>query len=51
MKVWVNGNVRAKRHLRTLYRGQGVYVKQGLYRAPSHKTSVIYHDGLRRFHR
>jgi hypothetical protein len=26
-------------------------VKQGLYRAPSHKTSVIYHDGLRRFHR
>jgi polysaccharide lyase-like protein len=51
VKVWVNGNVRAKRHLRTLYRGQGVYVKQGLYRAPSHKTSIIYHDGLRRIHR
>ena len=49
VKLWVNGRVRVKKHLATLYKGQGVYVKQGFYRAPSSRTSVIYHDGLQRF--
>jgi hypothetical protein len=49
LHLWVNGRsvVRAARP--TLYRGQGVYVKQGFYRAPSSRTSVVFHDGLRRF--
>ena len=49
VKLWVNGRLRASKHLATLYKGQGVYVKQGFYRAPSSRTSVIYHDGLQRF--
>jgi hypothetical protein len=49
VKLWVNRRLRANKHLATLYKGQGVYVKQGFYRAPSSRTSVIYHDGLQRF--
>jgi len=45
----VNGKRRARGHAATLYKGQGVYVKQGYYRGPSSKTSVVYHDGLQRF--
>jgi hypothetical protein len=50
VRVWVNGSRRVSRHIATLYKGQGVYVKQGFYRGPSSKTSHIYHDGLQRFH-
>jgi hypothetical protein len=50
VRVWVNGSRKVSRHIATLYRGQGVYVKQGFYRGPSSKTSHIYHDGLQRFH-
>jgi hypothetical protein len=46
----VNGRIRIpKTHLPTLYRGQGVYVKQGFYRAHSNLTTTIYHDALRRY--
>jgi hypothetical protein len=47
--VSVNGHRRVRKHLRTLYKGQGVYVKQGFYRADSSQTAVVYHDGLRRY--
>ncbi|UGS35719.1 hypothetical protein DSM104329_02114 [Capillimicrobium parvum] len=33
----------------TLYPGQGTYLKQGFYRAPSPATSRIYHGGVTRF--
>jgi Polysaccharide lyase len=33
----------------TLYRGQGVYLKQGFYRGASPATSRIYHGGVMRF--
>jgi polysaccharide lyase-like protein len=50
VKVWVNGRVRVpKIHTATLYEGQGVYLKQGFYRAPSSLTTTIIHDGMRRF--
>jgi hypothetical protein len=49
VSLWMNGKRRAHGHTATLYRGQGVYVKQGFYRGPSSKTSVIYQDGLQRF--
>lgn len=50
VELWLNGRHRiAKTHLATLYRGQGVYVKQGFYRGHSNLTTTIYHDGLRRF--
>jgi hypothetical protein len=46
----VNGHTRVpKTHLATLYRGYGVYVKQGFYRGESLKTTTLYHDGLQRF--
>jgi Polysaccharide lyase len=48
--VRVNGRTKARKHMATLYRGMGVYVKQGFYRGPSRKTTVIYHDGMQRFH-
>jgi hypothetical protein len=45
----INGRqVIPKRHVATLYKGMGVYVKQGFYRSPSSYTSVIYQDGMRR---
>jgi hypothetical protein len=45
----INGRqVIRKTHAATLYKGQGVYVKQGLYRSPFDRTSVIYHDGMTR---
>jgi len=48
--LWVNGR-RAVRvaGIPTLYPGHGVYVKQGFYRNRSSLSTVIYHDGLRRF--
>jgi hypothetical protein len=50
VQLWVNGTVRIpKTYLPTLYRGLGVYVKQGFYRAHSNLTTTIYHDGLRRY--
>jgi hypothetical protein len=48
--VRVNGHTRAQKRMATLYRGMGVYVKQGFYRGASRKTTVIYHDGLQRYH-
>jgi len=47
--VLVNGKVKVRAHAATLYKGQGVYVKQGFYRGPSSRTTTIYHDGMQRF--
>ena len=47
--VWVNGRKKVQAHAATLYKGQGVYVKQGFYRGDSSKTTTIYHDGMQRF--
>jgi hypothetical protein len=47
--VRVNGKVKVRAHAATLYKGQGVYVKQGFYRGPSSRTTTIYHDGMQRF--
>jgi Polysaccharide lyase len=50
VQLWLNGRlVIPKTHVPTLYKGQGVVVRQGFYRGPDSKTTVIYHDGLRRF--
>jgi hypothetical protein len=51
IRLWVNGTTRVRRHVATLYKGQGVYLKQGFYRAPYSHTSVLYQDGLQRFTR
>jgi hypothetical protein len=49
VEAWVNGkHVLPLTHTPTIYEGQGVYLKQGLYRARSSVTSVVYHDGMRR---
>ena len=45
----MNGKVRARKHMATLYRGMGVYLKQGFYRGESSKTTTIIHDGMQRF--
>jgi Polysaccharide lyase len=50
VQLWVNGRLAIKKtHAPTLYSGQGVSVRQGFYRGESKRTTVIYHDGLRRF--
>jgi hypothetical protein len=50
VSLWINGrHVLRKAGIPTLYPGQGVYVKQGFYRNKSSLSTVIYHDGLRRF--
>lgn len=50
VQLWVNGNIKIRKtYVPTLYAGQGVNVRQGFYRGKSSKTTVIYHDGLRRF--
>ena len=48
VEVWVNGNkVVELAGTPTLYNGQGVYLKQGYYRAAQPNVAVIYHDGMR----
>jgi polysaccharide lyase-like protein len=47
--VRVNGQEKVHAHTATLYKGQGVYVKQGFYRGDSSKTTTIIHDGMQRF--
>jgi Polysaccharide lyase len=49
VRVIVNGKVRVSKHTATLYRGMGVYLKQGFYRGGSSKTTTIIHDGMQRF--
>jgi hypothetical protein len=49
VRVTVNGKVRVSKHTATLYRGMGVYLKQGFYRGGSSKTTTIIHDGMQRF--
>jgi hypothetical protein len=52
VEVWRNGRkVVRKKRVATLYYGQSVYVKQGFYRSPTSWTSVVFHDGLRRYNR
>jgi hypothetical protein len=52
VEVWRNGRkVVRRKHVAPLYYGQGVYLKQGFYRAPAGWTSVVFHDGLRRYSR
>jgi len=49
VEVWVNGAlVVPLTHRPTTYAGEGVYLKQGLYRGPSGRTSAVYLDGTRR---
>jgi hypothetical protein len=49
VEAWVDGRpVLPLTNTPTIYEGQGVYLKQGLYRARSSVTSVVYHDGMRR---
>lgn len=49
VEVWVNGApVVPLTYRPTTYAGQGVYLKQGLYRGPSELTSAVYLDGTRR---
>ena len=49
VEAWVDGQpVLPLTNTPTIYEGQGVYLKQGLYRARSSMTSVLYHDGMRR---
>jgi hypothetical protein len=49
IEVWVDGeNVVPLAHLATVYPGQGVYLKQGYYRAAFDEPSVVYIDGTRR---
>lgn len=48
--VWLNGRRVVRRTpLATLYPGTPVYVKQGFYRAESGLSTVVFHDGMRRF--
>ncbi|HEY3106234.1 MAG TPA: polysaccharide lyase [Gaiellaceae bacterium] len=50
VQLWVNGTLRIpKTHIPTLYKGQGVSIRQGFYRGRSSLTTTIYHDGLRRY--
>ena len=50
VELFVNGRrVVAPARLATLYRGQGVYAKQGFYRGPSPRPSRIVHAGMTRF--
>jgi len=49
VRVSVNGKVRVQKRTATLYRGMGVYLKQGFYRGGSSKTTTIIHDGTQRF--
>lgn len=50
VELWVNGRRKIRpTNVATLYTGQGVYLKQGLYRGPSGVSSVVFHDGMRRF--
>ena len=49
VEAWVDGQpVLPLTNTPTIYEGQGVYLKQGLYRLRSSVTSVVYHDGMRR---
>jgi hypothetical protein len=49
VEAWVDGQpVLPLTNTPTIYEGQGVYLKQGLYRLRSSETSVVYHDGMRR---
>jgi len=49
VEVWLNGTqVVPLTYRPTTYAGEGVYLKQGLYRGESRLTSVVYHDGMRR---
>ena len=48
IEVWIDGvKVLPKTHAATLYAGQGVYLKQGFYRAASPLTTTVYHVGPR----
>jgi hypothetical protein len=49
VEVWVNGKlVVPLTNIPTIYQGEGVYLKQGFYRAPANVTSVVYQDAMRR---
>lgn len=49
VQLWIDGKeVVPKTPAATLYVGQGVYLKQGFYRAPDGRVSTIFHDAARR---
>jgi hypothetical protein len=48
IEAWIDDEkVLPKTQTATLYRGQGAYLKQGFYRAPSLLTTNVYHVGTR----
>jgi len=48
VELWIDGaQVVPKTRLATLYPGQGAYLKQGFYRAPTQTISTVYHDAMR----
>jgi hypothetical protein len=48
VESWIDGaKVVPRIHTATLYEGQGAYLKQGFYRAPSALTSIVYHTGTK----
>jgi Polysaccharide lyase len=48
VEVWIDGaRVLPRIATPTLYEGQGAYLKQGFYRAPSPLTTTVYHAGTR----
>jgi hypothetical protein len=52
VEVWVDGaRVVKPTHTPTLYQGDGVYLKQGFYRAPSPYTTTLYIAGTTRLSR
>lgn len=49
VEIWLDGSkVVPLTNVATLYNGQTVYLKQGLYRNAQSNTAVLYFDGLRR---
>jgi hypothetical protein len=48
IELWIDGaQVTPKTRLATLYPGQGAYLKQGFYRAPTQMITTVYHDAMR----
>jgi hypothetical protein len=50
VELWVNRKRRiVLTATATLYRGEGVYLKQGFYRGAGSWSAAVVHDGMRRF--
>ncbi|MFM2151860.1 MAG: hypothetical protein RL199_295 [Pseudomonadota bacterium] len=48
VELWYDGRIAVRRTLATLFPGQGVYLKQGLYRSTRIRADqVVFHRGMR----